>query len=54
MHNLKLTACDFWGLNDKNFRFYTENAELAIHDDTHLEHPNSVQGVMTVDKYFET
>jgi hypothetical protein len=26
---LKAVACDFWGLNDKYFRLYTESAELV-------------------------
>lgn len=28
MVSLKAVACDFWGLNDKNYRFYTETAEF--------------------------
>lgn len=29
MISLKSIASDFWGLNDKNCRFYTETAEVV-------------------------
>ena len=43
---LKRVSCDFWGLNEKNYRFYDENGKPVIDNDGNQ--------VVTVDKYFET
>lgn len=45
---LKNVACEFWGLNEKNFFLMNENEEVILGEDD----KNNV--VMTADKYFET
>lgn len=55
MISLKAIASDFWGLNDKNYRFYTEQAELVDIGSAGGDHSGIQSGqVLTVDKYFET
>ena len=44
MSLVKKVACDFWGLNEKNYKFFNENG-IGLIDD-----PNQI---VTVDKHFE-
>ena len=53
---LKKEACDFWGLNHKNYSFYDESAELIDGQDPlpmaqHDKHASPT--VQTVEKHFE-
>ena len=50
MSMLKKVACDFWGLNEKHYRFHDENGKPIQQGDEGDEDNQ----VMTVDKHFET
>ena len=50
MSMLKRVACDFWGLNEKHYRFHDENGKPIQQGDEGDEDNQ----VMTVDKHFET